>query len=163
MVRIKVFFFIMIVSLSFQSCFSVKKARAVDIHEIDAPGNGGDLSFTFEFNGNIELFEKRSRSYFNLKEKYFPYSFTTKALYPDEELTVFISIFEDDDKYVQLVTLSGLLGTRDKEKEPTVKKTMHHYISIQVTDAEGNDILQQKSLRQQTVMERLRFYQRIID
>jgi hypothetical protein len=39
MVRIKVFFFIMIVSLSFQSCFSVKKARAVDIHEIDAPGN----------------------------------------------------------------------------------------------------------------------------
>ncbi|WP_304155950.1 hypothetical protein [Mesonia mobilis] len=153
----------MIVSLLFQSCFSVKKARAVDIHEIDAPGNGGDLSFTFEFNGNIELFEKRSRSYFNLKEKYFPYSFTTKALYPDEELTVFISIFEDDDKYVQLVTLSGLLGTRDKEKEPTVKKTMHHYISIQVTDAEGNDILQEKSLRQQTVMERLRFYQRMID
>ena len=99
----------------------------------------------------------------DLKEKYFPYSFTTKALYPDEELTVFISIFEDDDKFVQLVTLSDLLGTRDKEKEPTVKKTMHHYISIQVTDAEGNDILQEKSLRQQTVMERLRFYQRIID
>lgn len=152
-----------ILIISFQSCFSVKKARVVDIHEIDAPGNGGDLSFTFEFNGNIELFEKRSRSYFNLKEKYFPYSFTTKALYPDEELTVFISIFEDDDKFVQLVTLSDLLGTRDKEKEPTVKKTMHHYISIQVTDAEGNDILQEKSLRQQTVMERLRFYQRIID
>lgn len=152
-----------ILIISFQSCFSVKKARVVDIHEIDAPGNGGDLSFTFEFNGNIEMFEKRSRSYFNLKEKYFPYSFTTKALYPDEELTVFISIFEDDDKFVQLVTLSDLLGTRDKEKEPTVKKTMHHYISIQVTDAEGNDILQEKSLRQQTVMERLRFYQRIID
>jgi len=32
-----------------------------------------------------------------------------------------------------------------------------------ITDAEGNDILQEKSLRQQTVMERLRFYQRMID
>ena len=158
----KITVFIILMNL-FLSCFHVKQARKIDVNEIDAPDNDANLSFTFEFDGNMERFEKKSLEYFKLKETYFPYSFSTTTLFPNDTLSVFVYPFEDNEKMLQLVTISDFLGTRDQKEEPTVKKTLHHYISIQVTDQEGNDVLKEESFRNKAVMEKLRFYQRIVD
>jgi len=146
---------------SFQSCFRTHKARRIDVNELDVPKNDGTSSFVFEYDGNQKNFEKTSMKFFQIKEDYLPFSFTTTQLYPKDTLSVFLSAFQDKDKWIRLVTLSQLLGS---DKDESISKVYnYYYISVQVTDQDGNDILREESMRNKTIIERLNRYQRLID
>lgn len=145
-----------------QSCFRVHKARRIDINEIDDRNGIGLSAFVFEFDGDYVDFERKTKSFFGLNPNAFiPHSFTTTKLYPKDTLTVFINTSSDSDKWIRLVTLQQLLGS--DESEPLPKKYPYYYISIAIKDQFDNDVLQEESIRNQTLMDKLNRYQRLID
>ena len=156
-----------IIVFSFQSCFRIHKARRIEAYEIIEPKHEGSLSnYAFEFTGNKDTFEAKTKSFFSIKEDYLPFSFTTKELYSKEELTVYIYFSSDKDKHIDL--FSGFffqaLGLKeDKKRDDIVKKQVYKYINIQVTDKDGKDVLAENSLRQKSVIEKLTKYNRIIN
>jgi len=158
---LKKIFILLIVALTLQSCFRTHKARRIEVNELDVPQNDGTSSFVFEFDGNQNNFEKTSMKFFQIKEDYLPFSFTTTQLYPSDTLSVFLTPFQDKDKWIELVSLSKMLGSDDDEG--INKVYVYYYISVQVTDQNGKDILREDSMRNKTVIERLNRYQRLID
>lgn len=156
-----------ILVFSFQSCFRIHKARRIEAYELIEPEyKENPKSYAFEFTGNKDTFEAKTKSFFRIKEDYLPFSFTTKELYGKDEMTVYIYFGSDKDKYIDL--FSGIffraLGLReDEERDKVVKKEVYKYIYIQVTDKDGKDILAENSLRQKSVIEKLTKYNRIIN
>lgn len=169
---------LLVVALCLTSCFYTHRAREIEVYDLDYPKKEGEglTTYAFEYTGNKNVFEKRTKAFFDLSQDYLPSTFYTKTLYAAETLTVYLYSGKDKDKYVNLFSsiLSSILNNDDEytpeatkkrheEEESVVKEEEHKYIFIQVTDAEGKDVLATKCMIRNAVIKKLTRYKNLVN
>jgi len=159
-----------LVSILFQSCFYIHKAREIEVYELDQIKNENSWTFVFEYKGNRTNFEKKSKSFFKIKTSYMPQYFTTDQLFPDEDLNVFIYSSRDKDVMVNLLgfIIKESLKSDDenlnrKNEDPHPDTTYYNYLHVQVTDDNGKDVLSPPSMKSKAIINKLLRYKNYLN
>lgn len=157
-------------SVLLQSCFYTHRARKIDVYELDQHNKQTLSTFVFEYPGDEKDFEKQSISFFKIDKSYMPLNFTTDRLYSSEDLNVFMSKSMDKDVMVNLLgfIIRESLKTdnenlNDKDEDPNPDTTYYHFVHIQVTDQEGNDVLTGSGMKTKAVINQLIRYKNYLN
>ena len=169
-IKMKKFIILFSVSITLQSCFYTHRARKIEAYEIDHNKKEALSTFVFEYPGKEKDFEKQSISFFKIELPYMPLNFTTKQLFPDENLNVFIYTSKEKDVMVNLLgfMIRQALDTdndrlEDKNEDPNPDTTYYHYVHIQITDMDGNDVLSQSTMKSKAVINKLLRYKNYLN
>ena len=158
-----------IIVFSFQSCFRVHKAPRIESYKlIPSKLKNGSTSYAFHLDASRISFYPRAQRFFEIKEDYLPESFTTRLLYPEEELEVTFYLSTDQDKKLDLftATFNSIIGSENGIKGKDISRKgedVFNYVYVKVKDLEGNDVFTEDDERRKSVIKVLNSFRNYLN
>ncbi|MDQ7916522.1 hypothetical protein RBU60_02965 [Mesonia sp. MT50] len=166
--------FLIIISgfLILSSCISIHKAERIENYKLSTKKiNQVDLtSYVIQYSGNgMRHFENMYQRFFDVEDHFSIYELETTSLFGSEKFKVFSHFDQDYDKSLSIFDVIDSAQEskktqqekdrdkpyKDRREEQDRKNNKVEYVYIQIMGEDGQDILAEKSMRKDAILQKL--------